>query len=883
MQWDPTGPVTAADLDEFLVAAAIDPGLAQEHGVTVASDKADLPDGMRGVDLPAVMWPWKSPTGGVAWQALPPRSTVEAGRPKYRFAKDHLNVLNEIRPGYRSGPVILVEGTKQAYAVASAAPTNTGIYGMAGCYGWRTSKGPVLDLDVVEGRDVFVILDADAAENADVYTAGLRLAETAKDSFLAKSVKFVRLPGSSKQGADDVLAGFPRERRGEMLDRWLNAAKDKPAAAKPPARKKSDDAIDLGDVDRPAVKINGDRKIVVDTLQDTLLQRADRDTLFNVDGKLTARHGTELVLADKGVLLDNILQTALTYKETEKGAIDCWPDDNTLLVLQKRGHKFSRLDGIVTSPFVRDDGSIRTENGYDEATRMYVALTPDVDGITVPDTPTAADVDEAKRLIFDEMLADFPLEDETARANALALLLTPFIRNQVDLAPLAVVNAHSPGTGKTLFAGLAAIVATGNEVRSGMLNSPEEEIRKTMFSALLAGESFLLYDEAHNVDSKQLVEKLTSSTVTDRPLGRTEMISVRQQVTWVAAGNNVLVQADLARRHYRINMFWHGEGEPASRPLSSYKHADIRRWVKQHRRDLVRACLVIIRAWYAHGKPESPETPGFGSFEQWTGMLSGILHHAGVPGFLANLDDSRSDNDTVSELWREHLFEMSEQVGDEWKTAKELTQVLRQFPDMTRPPLDRLDVSADTAPRQIGIGYVNKVGRNFGGFTIERSREKTNRGVMYRIVTDESFGELPVGADSGSSDSSLPLRVEKKGDSGTGTPETVGGGVETVSPEAPESPAPARPAGLPDGLDWSLDPEHPGVWNARLPEDWTRPTRDMGARNDRFDAFLSVIPDATHGSCRKHPDAEHYHPRGGHLATCSECFPGDFDDNAFRP
>src|SRR5690606_1470372 len=496
---------------------------------------------------------------------------------------------------------------------------------------------------------------------------------------------------------------------------------------------------------------------------------------------------------------------------------------------------------------------------------------------------TADDVDDALKLIFGDLFVDFPLHDETARANALALLLTPFIRTQVDLAPLAVGNAHAPGTGKTLFAGLMAMVATGDEVRSGMLNSPEVEIRKTIFSALVAGERFLLYDEAHDVDSKQLVEKLTSSTVTDRPLGRTEMISIRQQVTWVAAGNNVQIQADLARRHYRIDMFWHGAGEPASRPLSAYKHTDIRGWVRRHRRDLVRACLVLIRAWYANGQPVAPDLPGFGSFEQWTAKVGGILHNAGVRGFLGNLDASRSENDVVTDLWGQHLHEMYAQVGDEWKSAKDFVQVLRQYPDMLRPPLDRLNLEEPTAPRKLGIGYANKIGRSLAGYQIERTKEKTERGLLYRIITDESFMEPQEAASPDSNDSSSKLTRREKGKEGVKTVRVPIGGVETESSTSESQEPPALPAGLPDGLDWTPDEDHPGVWNARLPEDWTRPAREMAPRNDRFDSFLALVPEATHGSCRKHPDAEHYHPRGGHLATCSECFPADFADNAFRP
>ena len=69
----------------------------------------------------------------------------------------------------------------------------------------------------------------------------------------------------------------------------------------------------------------------------------------------------------------------------------------------------------------------------------------------VPKEPTDDEVEQAKNLLLDEYLVDFPFEGDADRANALAYLLTPFIREMVGLVPMLILDAPTPGTGKGLL------------------------------------------------------------------------------------------------------------------------------------------------------------------------------------------------------------------------------------------------------------------------------------------------------------------------------------------------------------------------------------------------------------------------------------------------
>jgi hypothetical protein len=165
---------------------------------------------------------WPEPDGGLGdFKYLWARG--EKGHPL------HFNIARDPGP---DAPVLLCEGTKQHLAVASWAPPEYAVYGMQGCRGW---EGENCDLSVFHGRTVFVLLDADAASNADVYEAGERL--TRELSFEDATTLFIWSPAAGKDGIDDYLAvKVPAGKRLSRLKRLIAEAHGKPAERKPARR-----------------------------------------------------------------------------------------------------------------------------------------------------------------------------------------------------------------------------------------------------------------------------------------------------------------------------------------------------------------------------------------------------------------------------------------------------------------------------------------------------------------------------------------------------------------------------------------------------------------------------------------------------------------------
>jgi len=127
----------------------------------------------------------------------------------------------------------------------------------------------------------------------------------------------------------------------------------------------------------------------------------------------------------------------------------------------------------------------------------------------------------------------------------------------------------------------------------------------------------------------------------------------------------VTFSTEIARRTLAIDL-----DARCARPdeRTGWRHPDLLAWADEHRADLVEACLTLIAAWLAAGKPAwapTPQAPMMGSFESWCRTMGGILEVAGVPGFLMNRRESRGrtgqeDEDLrvfIGAWWQEHREE----------------------------------------------------------------------------------------------------------------------------------------------------------------------------------------------------------------------------------
>ncbi|WP_372734886.1 hypothetical protein [Nocardioides sp.] len=346
------------------------------------------------------------------------------------------------------------------------------------------------------------------------------------------------------------------------------------------------------------------------------------------------------------------------------------------------------LDGVTHTPVVRPDWTILTEPGYDEGSRLLYLPDP---SLSVPEVSASPSRDEVKRagnlLLY--MVSGFPFVTNHDRANYLGALLTPLLR---AVAPppykLFVITAPQKGSGKSLLG------KTLRKLHGGVFKSefPSEdaEVRKFITATLdVTTAPVVQFDNVTGVlKSSTLDGLLTSAEWSDRPLGRTDMVTLPNDRFWVVTGNNIHIGGDLERRTLWCSIDADME-HPEQRKASEFAIPDLDGWVDEHRGDLLWALLTLIRSWVVAGRPlgEAPESTEFG---RWIAVLRGILANAEfgrdsadkpLVGVVGHEDSAPKQVDPDAEEWTAFLAAARRTFGSEPWTARELLDRVGWCPD----------------------------------------------------------------------------------------------------------------------------------------------------------------------------------------------------------
>lgn len=390
---------------------------------------------------------------------------------------------------------------------------------------------------------------------------------------------------------------------------------------------------------------------------------------------------------------------------------------------------FPVLEAVVEAPTLRPDGTVVSEPGYDAASRLYLVPSPGLENIDVPEQPRPADIEAALEVIRDAIV-DFPFVDQASYANAIGAMVTSVCRHIISgPVPLALFDATTQGTGKTLLAEVIAIILTGRAAELSSAPNDPEEWRKQLTSILIEAPPLVILDNVTTtLDGGDLAKVITGEIHRDRVLGKSQTVSVPVRCSWIATGNNLQLGGDMARRCYWVRMDA-GCSEPFRR--TGFKHERLKEYLLEQRRELLIALLTLARAWFDAGQPRS-STPPVGSFERWTEVVSGILEHAGVEGFLANSeklfeqsDIERSDWETFLEVVEDTFHGTAFTIAEFWERLNEKT-----YEELVRQSVltDRAEELRNALPidltrwmdregqfkQRLGVAFNTRRGRRFG-------------------------------------------------------------------------------------------------------------------------------------------------------------------------
>ncbi len=398
---------------------------------------------------------------------------------------------------------------------------------------------------------------------------------------------------------------------------------------------------------------------------------------------------------------------------------------STLLQKQHYDH-LPVLNGLARQPYLRSDGTIRMEPGYDESAGLFGVFRQG--SFSVPDSPG---LDDAKSALtrLSGLLDEFAFLSEHSRSATLAAILTAVLRPSLETAPMFHVRAHSPGSGKSYLCQLISVFASGKRSVPTSFPKDEDECRKLLIGELFSGTPVIEFDNltCDLLPHNSLCSSLSSSSYRSRLLGTHKSPELSTRVLFLSSGNNVGPIHDMARRCITIGLD-PDEDLPAAR---SFNRPNLVEEVAAVREEWVSAVLTIVRAWFLSGSPKQPCRPVAG-YEQWSKACREPLIWLGYPDPAISIfeamqeDPGRALLEQFVNAWRRVFGNASATVSDA------VSRVMLSGPDHEdlKEVLKEISDGGDTInTKKIGHWLKKHAGRRVNALRIIEAGGNTSRKV----------------------------------------------------------------------------------------------------------------------------------------------------------
>ena len=418
-------------------------------------------------------------------------------------------------------------------------------------------------------------------------------------------------------------------------------------------------------------------------------------------------------------------------RQGKEGLRPGWPPKEVVEDMLALPRPLPVLRGVVKTPVFAANGSLLTDAGYQPDTGLYYE--PSDEALpSITERPDTTDLQRAKEIIRLEWLSDFPFVGDASCANAVSAPLTAVARELIDgPTPLVAIDSPVAGTGKGPVAHGIGTIALGPPPAVMTETRNEEEMRKRITSSLCAGLPVVLLDNVKRpLQSGALAAALTARQWSDRILGRNQIVELPIRCVWLATGNNLQLDNEIARRTVWVRL-----DARVDRPWqrTSFRHPDLPAWLRRHRHELVWAFLVLVQHWIAVGRPAWDGVP-LGSYEAWSSVVGGILQAAGIGGFLENREELYARTDAETEEWR--LF-----VGAWWEAhaetpvkAGDLYALCRDRELLPSVFAGAKDDATDRAlTTRLGLALRRRRDRCFGDLVVRSQADAHEKATMYRL------------------------------------------------------------------------------------------------------------------------------------------------------
>ncbi|MFZ3475479.1 hypothetical protein ACODT4_41405 [Streptomyces sp. 2.9] len=410
------------------------------------------------------------------------------------------------------------------------------------------------------------------------------------------------------------------------------------------------------------------------------------------------------------------------------------------VVLARNNWKLPKLKGITSVPLLSPDGKLHLREGYNPATGWFYS--PRIRIKDVPEKPTAEEIAEAQELVVGKMLGDFPWMKASDLAQFVGALFIPLLRSMIsDPTPLWCITATNPGSGKSL---LSRIMGELFGVKGATWGTDNGEQRKVITSVMMeSGAPVAVFDNlptGHTLRFPVMSELITGQTWSDRILGRSEIVTLPNNLLWVVNGNNLTVGDDLARRTIWVRL---DPGvRPDTRDPKAFAAGDLNEWLQLHRAEVLHALLTLLCGWVAAGMPKSDHH--MASFGAWPRTLGGILNWMCLPGWQEDHAEQMEDADEDAMEWAAFLTVWHEELGAQEFTSQNLVDFAFSSPTglTNATGLAKASVLSKVMPtngdklpnsKQLGKWLRARQGRFFSGYRIIARRDARQKINYWRV------------------------------------------------------------------------------------------------------------------------------------------------------
>ena len=400
------------------------------------------------------------------------------------------------------------------------------------------------------------------------------------------------------------------------------------------------------------------------------------------------------------------------------------------------------LRSIVRQPYLREDGSLMTNAGYDPTTGVYGVF--DEKEYNVPDEPTREECIEALAELK-TLLDEFPFQQPYDRSAALATILTASIRVSLPAAPLTHVSAPQIASGKSYLCTLFCTFASDTKHSALAFPSSEEECQKHLLATFLEAPAAIFFD---NLTSdlkpfKTLCSAITEEFIEGRILGQTKVARVGTRSLLLSSGNNVGPVRDMTRRTLTIFLDPNME-MPASR---EFKSDPVQR-VRANRAKYISAALTIVRGGIINPEVKDIKPKPIASFDAWTQLVRKPLIWLGEPDPATRIFDQQledPDRELAGRLlaaWRSVFGSIPTMVRE---AVKRVEFNGKNEPELKEVFLEIAGSGQDINRQKLGKALSRYEGRVVNGMKLQKVKSSGNaeKWKVLSFDTPISINETP--------------------------------------------------------------------------------------------------------------------------------------------